>query len=183
MAKLILLWSFLLLPLGFDVRADDELPPVRTVPSVSIQRYMGQWYEIASIPQRFQKGCTTSTANYRLREDGKVEVINQCRLGSPDGEIKTAKGVAYAVDETNSKLRVSFFWPFYGDYWIVDLGQNYEFAVVGSPGRDYLWVLSRTPAMEKEVYSGLLGRLRQQYFDLSKLRVTGQVTEKMVSEN
>lgn len=158
--------------LPFFARAGDELPPVRTVPQVNINQYMGKWYEISSFPQSFQKGCSKTTATYSLRDDGKVTVLNECIV---NGKPKLAKGVAYAVDETNSKLRVSFFWPFYGDYWVVDLGRNYEYAVVGAPGRDYLWILSRTPGMSKAVYEGILQRLREQRFDLSKLVRTGEV--------
>lgn len=150
----------------------EALPPVRTVAQVNINQYMGKWFEIASFPQNFQKGCTKTTANYSLRADGKVDVLNRCIV---NGKEKIAKGVAYALDSSNAKLKVSFFWPFYGDYWVVDLGRDYEFAVVGAPGRDYLWILSRTPIMDQQVYDGILQRLREQQFDLSKLQLTGEV--------
>ncbi len=150
----------------------EDLPPVRTVPQVNLAQYMGKWFEIASFPQSFQKGCSKTTATYSIRDDGKVNVLNECIV---NGKPKVAKGTAYAVDETNAKLKVSFFWPFYGDYWVVDLGRNYEFAVVGAPGRDYLWILSRTPGMSKAVYEGILQRLREQRFDLNKLVRTGDV--------
>jgi len=150
----------------------EDMRPVRTVPQVNLNRYMGKWFEISSFPQSFQKGCTKTTATYSLRSDGKVDVLNQCIV---NGKLKNAKGVAYAADNTNAKLRVSFFWPFYGNYWVVDLGRNYEFAVVGAPGRDYLWILSRTPRMSKRVYEGILQRLHEQQFDLSKLQMTGEV--------
>ena len=113
MRKLILIAALFALPACAHADSDD-LPPVRTVNRVDVKKYLGRWYEIASFPQRFQKDCTASTADYSLREDGKLSVLNQCRIGSPDGKLKTAKGVAYAVDETYAKLRVSFFWPFYG---------------------------------------------------------------------
>ena len=159
----------LLFPL-LSLAGDGELPPVRTVSGVDLPRYMGRWYEISSFPQRFQKGCTNSTADYTLREDGKVTVLNQCLK---EGRVKRAEGTAYAVDETNAKLKVSFFWPFYGDYWVVDLGSRYEYAVVGAPGRDYLWILSRTPRMSRALYAGILARLKAQHFDVSRLRITG----------
>lgn len=166
----------LILPVSAYAEMKD-LPPVRTVSQVDLPRYMGRWYEISSFPQSFQKGCTATTADYSLREDGKVTVLNQCRIGSPDGKLKKAKGTAYAVDDTNSKLRVSFFWPFYGDYWVLELGGNYEYAVVGAPGRDYLWVLSRRPQMSRNVYAGILQRLRAQHFDVRKLQLTGRISE------
>ncbi len=148
-------------------------PEVRVVPDVDLSRYTGTWYEIASFPQWFQRGCTATTATYSLRDDGKIGVLNQCRKGGPDGKLSKAEGWARVVDpSTNAKLEVTFFWPFFGDYWITDLGKDYEYAVVGHPGRDYLWILSRTPAMSAEELRPLLERAAQQGFDLSRLRYT-----------
>jgi apolipoprotein D and lipocalin family protein len=152
-----------------------QLPELRTVDHVDLQRYLGTWYDVASFPQRFQKGCTGSTATYALRDDGEIDVLNRCRLGSLDGEEKTARGRARVVDrETNAKLEVSFFRPFWGDYWIIDLGADYEYAVVGHPGRDYLWILSRTPTMDAAVYDGILERLRGQGYEVERLNRTLQ---------
>lgn len=149
--------------------------PLETVPHVDLARYAGTWYEIASYPQRFQKGCTGTTATYRLRADGTVEVLNRCARDSLDGRITVAKGRARVVDKSsNAKLKVSFFWPFWGDYWIIDLGRDYEYAVVGHPSRKYLWILSRTPTMAPAVYEGILERLREQGYDTGKLRKTVQ---------
>jgi apolipoprotein D and lipocalin family protein len=137
---------------------------------VELDRYLGTWYEIAAFPQRFQRGCTGSTATYALRSDGEIDVLNRCRLGSLDGKEKVAKGRARIVDRTtNAKLEVSFFRPFWGDYWIVELDPNYAHAIVGHPSRDYLWILSRTPAMDLAVYDGLLGRLRAQGYEVERL--------------
>ncbi len=169
MKTLILVLSLIASPFSF---AGADLPPLQTVRQVELNLYMGKWYEIASFPQRFQKGCTNSTAEYSLRSDGTVSVVNKCLV---EGKLKVANGRAYAVDRTNAKLKVTFFWPFYGDYWVVDLGRNYEYAVVGAPDRDYLWILSRTPQMDSKVYQSILQRLHQQQFDLSRLKVTGQV--------
>lgn len=152
-----------------------HLPPLRTVDRVDLQRYLGTWYEIAAFPQRFQKGCTGSTANYTARDDGEIDVLNRCRVGSPDGEEKAAKGRARVVDrETNARLEVSFFRPFWGDYWIVDLGSDYEYAVVGHPSRDYLWILGRTPSMDNVVYEGIVARLRAQGYEAERLKRTQQ---------
>ncbi len=145
-------------------------PPLRTVPHVDLARYAGTWYEIANYPQRFQKGCTGTTATYTLRPDGTVEVLNRCALGSLDGRLKEAKGRAKVVDRrSNAKLEVTFFWPFRGDYWVIDLGREYEYAVVGHPSRKYLWILSRTPTMAPDVYEGILERLRAQGYDPGRL--------------
>jgi apolipoprotein D and lipocalin family protein len=144
--------------------------PLETVPHVELQRYAGTWYEIAAYPQRFEKGCTGTTATYTLRADGQVEVVNRCARDSLNGHVTVAKGHAHVVDErTNARLKVSFFWPFWGDYWIIDLGRDYEYAVVGNPSRKYLWILSRTPAMGPTVYDGILARLRAQGYDTARL--------------
>jgi apolipoprotein D and lipocalin family protein len=144
-----------------------RLPPLQTVPHVDLERYLGTWYEIASFPQRFQRGCTATSATYRLREDGDVDVLNRCRLGSPQGKEKSARGRARVVDRaSNARLEVSFFRPFWGQYWIVDLGQDYEYAVVGHPSRDYLWILGRTPAMDPAVYEAIVARLRVQGYEV-----------------
>ena len=144
--------------------------PLETVPHVDLTRYAGTWYEIASYPQHFQKGCTGTTATYTLRPNGTVEVINRCARDSLDGRITVARGKARVVDRsTNAKLKVTFFWPFWGDYWIIDLGREYEYAVVGHPSRKYLWVLSRTPHMDDAVYAGILDRLRAQGYDTTRL--------------
>jgi len=151
------------------------LPELRTVPSVDLARYLGTWYDVASFPQRFQKGCTGSTATYTARDDGDIDVVNRCRLGSLDGEEKVAKGRARVVDTaTNAKLTVSFFRPFWGDYWVIDLGPDYAYAVVRHPGRDYLWILSRTPVIDPVVYEGILERLRGQGYEVERLRKVPQ---------
>lgn len=110
---------------------EKERKPLAALPSVDLAKYAGQWYEIARLPNRFEKKCISSvTATYTLRADGKIDVLNQCKKAS--GEFETAKGKAKVVDVTsNAKLKVTFFWPFYGDYWILDLGANYEYSVVG----------------------------------------------------
>jgi len=145
-------------------------PPLESVPHVDLARYAGTWYEIASYPQRFQKGCTGTTATYTLRADGTVEVLNRCARDSLDGRVTVARGRAKVVDRTsNARLKVSFFWPFWGDYWIIDLGRDYEYAVVGHPSRKYLWVLSRTPTMAPALYEGILERLRGQGYDTARL--------------
>ena len=144
----------------------DELP---VVPAVDLSRYVGQWYEIARLPNRFQKKCAGSvTANYTLRADGNIQVVNRCRKAS--GEFTNAKGKAKVVDKkTNAKLKVTFFWPFYGKYWILDLGPNYEYAVVGEPGRNYLWILSRTPQIDEALYQQLLAKMQARGFDTTRM--------------
>jgi apolipoprotein D and lipocalin family protein len=168
----------LICPLNLLALDSKDLPPLNTVPYVDLNRYMGIWYEIASFPQWFQKGCVASNAVYTLRKDGDVDVVNQCRDKTLDGELRKAKGKAWVVDrKTNAKLKVRFFWPFSGDYWIIDLSRQYEYAVVGHPKRNYLWILSRTPHMDSAVYQGILERLNEQHYDLSHLQRTLQPAE------
>jgi apolipoprotein D and lipocalin family protein len=150
-------------------RAASGLPLLTTVPHVDLTRYMGVWHEIARIDHSFQKGCVKSSATYSLLPDGEVEVINRC-VNEKDGRLREAKGRAWSVDpEGNARLKVSFFWPFRGDYWIVELGKEYEYAVVGSPNRQYLWILARQPVMEDVVYKGILERLTTQGFAVGQL--------------
>ena len=145
------------------------------VPSVDLQRYAGKWYEIARFPNRFQRACVSDvSATYSLRPDGKVTVLNQCVTAK--GELKAATGTARVAGkgQPNTKLKVTFFWPFSGDYWIVDLDSDYRWALVGEPKREYLWVLSRTPQLPEIVYDQLIARAKDQGFDVSRLVKTSQ---------
>ena len=146
-----------------------RLPPPQTVAHVDLSRYLGTWHEIANFPQSFQRGCTVTTATYTLRADGDIDVLNRCRKGSIDGQEKSALGQARVVDRaTNAKLEVSFFRPFWGDYWIIDLSDDYAYAVVGHPGRDYLWILARNPTMAEATYQSIVTRLQAQGYETSR---------------
>ncbi len=159
----------------WGTRTRASRAPLEVVPEVDLARYMGTWYEIARFPHRFEKGCVTVKATYTLRENGTVDVLNECRIDRPDGPEKTARGTARVVDRaTNAKLKVTFFWPFHGDYWIIDLGEDYEYAVVGHPARKYLWILSRKPAMNDVLYGRLLETLSTKGYDVSRLVKTSQ---------
>jgi apolipoprotein D and lipocalin family protein len=151
-------------------RAAGIQAPMQAVPSVDLTRYAGKWYEIARLPNRFQRDCASDTsATYTLRPDGKITVLNQCR--QTDGRMKSARGTARLVGgkEPNSKLRVTFFWPFYGNYWIIDLEPDYRWAVVGEPDRKYFWILSREPQLDEALYNQIVQRARDQGYDLSPL--------------
>lgn len=144
--------------------------------SVDPERYLGTWYEIASFPMGPQEGCTGTTATYSLREDGDIEVYNRCLMDSLDGKVKDITGKAWIVDtDTNARLKVQFFWPLASDYWILDVDEDYQWALVGHPEREYLWILSRTPQMEDATYNQLLDDLEQVHgYDLSRLTDTLQ---------
>lgn len=149
---------------------NEPLPPLQTVSQVDIPRYLGIWFEIARYPNRFQKDCVASRATYTLRDDGNLSVLNECYDKAKPGKLRSAHGKAWVVDPLSSaKLKVSFFWPFSGDYWIIDLGQEYEYAVVGHPQRKYLWILSREETMEEGTYLAILDRLTQQHYDITKI--------------
>jgi apolipoprotein D and lipocalin family protein len=151
-------------------------PTLQTVPYVDLKKYAGKWYEIASFPQRFQKGCNCTTAEYTLTDKGFVIVENRCNKGSINGKQSYIKGKAFVVENSgNAKLKVQFFWPFKGKYWIIDLANDYSYAVVGHPNRKYLWILSRTPAMDAGVYQQIIARIKEKGFDISKLKVTKQI--------
>jgi len=148
-------------------------PPLDVVDKVDIQRYLGKWYEIARLPFSQQEGCSCTTAEYELIDETTIRVINKCMK---DGELDDAKGKAFVVNgSNNAKLRVQFFWPFSGDYWIIELDkENYNYAVVGTPSRKYLWILSRTPKMDESIYNSLLEKISAKGFDINKLIKTEQ---------
>lgn len=153
------------------VGCSTHYPPLKTVEKVDINAYLGTWYEIARYEHYFEKGCVNAKATYTLKEDGDINVLNECII---DGEPTQAKGVAYATDETNSKLKVSFFRPFYGNYWILMLGDNYEYALIGDPSREYLWILSRTPTISPELKEKILSKLPELGYTAEKLLWTEQ---------
>ncbi|MDE3145486.1 MAG: lipocalin family protein [Bacteroidota bacterium] len=150
--------------------------PVQTVPNVDLRKYAGKWFEIASYPQPFQKGCHCTTAEYSLSDKGYVIVENRCNRNSINGKQSYIKGKAF-VDKNsgNAKLKVQFFWPFKGKYWIIDLADDYSYAVVSNPTKKYLWILSRTSKMNEDVYQQIISRLKEKGFDLNKLQKTVQI--------
>lgn len=151
----------------------QSTPPARSVESVDLERYVGLWYEIANFPMFFQRNCIAdTTALYSVRDDGRISVRNRCR--TKDG-IDEANGTAEIVPASgNARLKVSFFWPFKGDYWVFALDPDYRWAVVGNPNRRYLWVLSRTPVLPKDQLELALKRATEQGFKLDELRFTPQ---------
>ncbi|HNT52662.1 MAG TPA: lipocalin family protein [Candidatus Syntrophosphaera sp.] len=175
-AALILL---LLLSPGLAAKVAKGANPVQTVASVDLQRYLGRWYQQAFFPARFQKAdCgKVVTAEYSLLKNGKIRVINTCYSDAAGTVVKRrAQATAYPVDKTNAKLKVSFFWPFKGDYWIVKLDRkNYSYTVVSDPGRDYLWILTRQMAIDKKTYEEITDFLRDNGWDLSRLVFTGKL--------
>lgn len=170
---LIALSILFLIPIIFFSCTTKPQIPLNTVVNVDLNKYLGTWYEIARLPNSFQKNCESTTATYSIRADGYIKVFNQCKKDSINGELKTATGKAWIVDKiNNSKLKVQFFWPFSGKYWIIDLDKNYKYTVVSEPKRKYLWILSRTPSMDEDVYQNIIKKLESWHFDTNKLIVT-----------
>lgn len=144
--------------------------PLDVVDNVELGRYTGRWYEIARYPNSFERDCVGATADYALRADGRIRVLNTCLEGSLDGNARTIEGVARVVDRsTNAKLAVTFFPPFEGNYWILELGNEYEYAVVGEPSRSYLWILAREPVLDKDVFEDILSRLPDRGYEPHRL--------------
>lgn len=141
------------------------------VPSISLPRYLGTWYEIARFNHVFERGLVRVSATYSLREDGKIRVINKGYKGSINGKVKSVEGYAIIPDpKVNSRLKVYFFPLIGGAYYILDLDQeNYQWALVGSSSDSYLWILSRTPKMDSDLYEHILDIARSRGYDTSKL--------------
>jgi apolipoprotein D and lipocalin family protein len=156
--------------IGCGIFGGTDYPPLETVASVDVDRYCGLWYEIASLPVSQQKGCRCTTAEYSKIDATTIRVVNRCM--KEGGEDKaTAK--AFVVEGSgNAKLRVQFFWPFRGDYWIIELAPDYSYAVVGVPNRKYFWILSRTKTMDGTLVEQILGRLKAKGFDVSSAQRT-----------
>jgi apolipoprotein D and lipocalin family protein len=141
-----------------------------TVPEVDVEKYMGTWYEIARLPNSFEEGLECITATYKLKEDGEIDVINRGREVDDDYELKEANGTAWLPDtNVTSKLKVSFFWPFSGNYWILELDKDYKHVLIGEPSREYMWILSRTPQMDEKTYNDLVQIAKQKGFATENL--------------
>lgn len=158
----------MLIFLGVTIAGTNR--PLPVVPSVDLNRYAGKWYEVARLPFRFEKNCVSDvTAQYTLRPDGTVEVLNSCK--GANGKIKESKGTAKLADKKgpNSKLKVTFFWPFAGNYWILDLDPQYQWSLVGSPNRKYLWLLSRSTKLDAKIYEQVAQKARSLGFNTTQL--------------
>lgn len=159
--------------------SDEEIERMNMVKDVDLSRYAGKWYEIARFPHSFEKGLTGVTATYTLRNDGKVDVLNEGFKDSLDGEHKKAKAFAKIPDPGNTgRLKVFFFWPFGADYLILELDkENYQYALVGSSSDNYLWILCRKPTMEDTTYQMLLRKAADRGYDISRLQKVPQKSE------
>jgi apolipoprotein D and lipocalin family protein len=151
--------------------SEKKLPVVN---QLDLNRYAGKWYEIARMPSRFEKGLKCVTATYTMQPNGKIEVWNQ-GIDEQTLEPEEVRGSAKVPDfKEPAKLAVTFFWPFYGKYWVMDLDKDYEYALVGHPNREYLWILSRKPKLAEDTKAALLSKAKQLEFDTDKLEFVTQ---------
>lgn len=171
--------KFLLMFIVLSSLIFTQQNPPTTVKYVDLKKYAGLWYEVAKIPNSFQDQCIkNTTAKYTLAEDGEIKVTNSCI--DEDGEVDDASGVVRVVDKkSNAKLEVSFVsflgWrPFWGDYWIIGLDENYQWAIVGTPNRKYGWVLSRTPNLDNTTMDKIFGIIKDQGYDPKKFEISKQ---------
>lgn len=173
MNKNIFTTSLLIAVLFLFNGCSSNYPSLETVKSVDAKKYSGLWYEIARLPFSIQEGCSCTTAEYQIINEVEFSVVNKCLK---EGEWDVAEGKAFVVENSNnSKLLVQFFWPFKGDYWIIDLDeQNYSYAVVGTPSRKYMWILSRTKKLNDTILANILRTAAAKGFDTTKLIFTDQ---------
>ncbi len=168
-----------LVMLSLPLFAKQEASTVQTVDSVDLDRYLGTWYQQAFFPARFQRAdCgVVVTANYTLDDKGRIIVLNTCYGDEEETVIRRkAKAKAWPVDESNSKLKVQFFWPFKADYWIVKLdSENYRYSVVSDPSRKYLWILTREKVFPEQEYQEIVTWLGDNGWDTGKLVFTGKL--------
>lgn len=168
--------GFLLGSLTVASTSKKSYPPLEVAENVDLDRYAGEWYEIARLPTIFEKDCHGTKAEYTVTEDNTLQIVNSCHKGSLDGKLKTVKGKAYVVDEeTHAKLKVQYYWPFKGDYWILEVGDDYDYALVGEPSRKKLWILSREPQINLDRLQILTEKAKELGFNTDKLIYTTQI--------
>lgn len=151
-------------------KTNSQMIDQTTVKELDLNRYLGTWYEIARFPHSFEKDLVGVTATYSMRDDGKIKVVNEGYKNTLDGEQSKAIGKAKIPDKAEpGKLKVSFFWFFYGDYYVLELDADYQYVMLGSSSDKYFWILSRTPKLAPDVYEMLLEKARKRGYNLESL--------------
>ncbi|MFA6677885.1 MAG: lipocalin family protein [Bacteroidales bacterium] len=171
---IILIIGIILILIGFTLKGNNKTKSIidkTVVKDFDLNRYLGTWYEIARYDHRFEKDMVGVTANYSMREDGKVKVVNSGYKGSFSGEFSEAIGKAKIPnpEKAPAKLKVAFFLFFYGDYYILDIDPNYQWAIIGSSSDNYLWILSRTSKIDDNLYNSILKKIDKRGYDITKL--------------
>ncbi|MEI8134075.1 MAG: lipocalin family protein [bacterium] len=151
-------------------------PELPVVTSFDLQKYTGLWYEILRLPNSFESGLNCTTARYSFKENGDIEVVNSGHKITDPSVVKTSTGTAWVPNINEpAKLKVRFFWPFSGNYWIIALDPDYRYVMIGEPSREYLWILSREKTINEETITTLLSQAKSQGFDISKLERISQI--------
>jgi len=159
---------FLIAIMMFSSANSQKSPSV--VSSVDLNRYKGLWYEIARLPNFFERKLKCTSATYTLRDDGRITVLNKGNYLSDPKKSTSSTGVAWIPDKKYpAKLKVQFFWPFSGDYWIIDLDKEYKYVLVGGPSAKYLWILAREKRMDDSTYNMLLQKAVENGYDVKTI--------------
>src|SRR5580692_1356275 len=159
---------------AFSLLGCGSGPPLDVASNVDLSRFQGKWYEIARLPRTTQTDCHGTTAFYTLGSNGSLSLVNQCNVGSAEGPLKTVSMTATVPNgSVPAKLALDV-GGYVGDYWILEVGSEYEYAVIGHPSRLYWWVLSRTPSLDASTMQGLIARATSQQFEMSQLQYTPQ---------
>jgi len=170
MQKLLLMLIFSVLLIFCGTKTNSQVIDKTTVKELNLNRYLGTWYEIARFPHSFEKNLVGVTATYSQRDNGKIRVLNEGFKKTLDGKKTRAEGKAKIPNKKEpGKLKVSFFLNFYADYYVMELDENYQYAMIGSSSDKYFWILSRTPQMDAKTYEMLLEKARQRGYNLKKL--------------
>ena len=173
--SILTLYTVLVNALVINSAIAEESENLKVVSNLDLHKFQGVWYEIAHNPWFPENNCFAMIAHYKLIDDNKIEVTNICRKHGFNGEISKIVGKAWLVDQTiKSKWEVQFIWPFSLDYWVIDLEENYNYAVIGEPDKENFWILSRKPIMEKDLLAKIITRSKMKGYDLSNLILTPQ---------
>ena len=171
--------TILLAMLSLGCANGQNKTSMEPVKELDLERYLGTWYEIARFPHSFERNLVGVTATYSIKKNGKIEVLNQGYKHTLDGKHKRAKAFAKIPNPAQpSRLKVYFFWPFGGEYIVMDLDKDYQWAIVGSNSPNYLWILSRTPQMEQSLYDSITDKAKLLGYDISQLEKVPQKTSK-----
>ena len=169
-------FTFFIVIMMFSISSCKNPRDLPTVSHVDLNQYIGTWYEIARLPNRFEKGLEHVSATYSFREDGKIKVLNGGR--DSIGNWKQSIGKAWVPDSDQpGRLKVQFFWPFAGNYYIIALDEEYQYALVGDPSRKFLWVLSKTKQLDSDIYNQLLDIAENSGFDVDQMMLVDQADE------
>lgn len=178
MKKKLLSFLCAICTLGLCSCSKDLHLDTTTVSSLDLDRYMGKWYEIARFDHKFERNLVGNTAEYSFRDDGLIKVLNSGYKHTLDGELKQSEGKARQPNANEpGKLEVAFFGNFYGDYYVLELADDYRYALVGSKTDKYLWILSRTPVLSEEDFEYLLKRISERGYNTDDLIWVEQPTE------